>query len=286
MSFLTRLLMVCALAALGLTPEPASAQTAPPRQPIEPDVTLVNLPTTLSLPAHKFNFRLTHRFQANLRQGTFGQNLSNLFGLDSGAIIALEVRFAPIRRVQVVVSRTNLDKTFQFAARYDVFRQGGRSPISLSALLPIEGTNNFRLGPAEAGHEEHQHGAGGEGHRSPSIGAVVSRTIGDRLALYATPVFVHHTLTLAGEHENGSIVGLGGRLRVRRTVYVVVEAAPRASGEARGDAEFGFGIEKRVCGHMFQLTFRNSLGTTFGQLVTGGTPHAIYMGFNLSRKFF
>ena len=277
---------LCAFAAVGLTPAPASAQTAPPRQPIEPDVTLVNLPTTLSLPAHKFNFRLTHRFQANLRRGTFGQNLSNLFGLDSGAIIALELRYAPIQRVQVIVSRTNFDKTFQFAARYDVVRQGGRRPVSLSAFLPIEGTNNFTLGEAEAGHDEHEHGAGGHGHRSPSIGVVVSRTVSDRLALYATPVFVHHTLTLAGEHGNASFVGLGGRLRLRRTVYVVFEGAPRTSGESRGDAEFGFGIEKRVGGHMFQLTFTNSLGTTFGQLVNGGTPHAIYMGFNLSRKFF
>ena len=32
-------------------------------QPVEPDFTLVNLPTTLRLPLHKSNFHLTHRFQ-------------------------------------------------------------------------------------------------------------------------------------------------------------------------------------------------------------------------------
>jgi hypothetical protein len=303
---LPRLIAVsCSLACLGLTRAEAAprqqsgpatgapaatpqagARTGTPHQPIEPDVTLVNLPTTLSLPAHKMNFRLTHRFAGNLRSGTFAQNLGNLFGLDNGAIIGLEFRFAPFRRAQAIISRTNLDKTFQFSGHYDVVRQGGRSPISWTALVSIEGTNNFRLGPAEAGHSGHQHGAGGEGHRSPSIGAVVSRTVGDRLALYATPVWVHHTLTLAGEHENASFVGLGSRLRLTPRVYIVVEGSPRTSGEARGTAEFAFGIEKRVGGHMFQLTFTNSPATTFGQLVTGGTPGALYMGFNLGRKFY
>src|SRR3954464_7728795 len=40
-------------------------------QPAEPDFTLINLPTTLRLPRYKSNFHLTHRFQGNLRDGTF-----------------------------------------------------------------------------------------------------------------------------------------------------------------------------------------------------------------------
>jgi hypothetical protein len=306
MSWLLRLIAVsCSLAGPGLTsaeaapqqqagstasPPAAAAQAGPQtgtrRQPVEPDVALVNLPTTMSLPAHKSSFRLTHRFVGNLRRGSFTDNLGGLFGLDSGAIIGLEFRFAPIRRAQVIVFRTNLDKTFQFSGRYDLVRQGGARAFSSSAIVSIEGTNNFRSGPAEAAHTGHQHGAGGEGHRSPAVGAVVSRTIGDRLALYMTPVWVHHTLTLAGEHQNASFVGLGGRLRLTQKVYVVWEASPRTSGEAQGTAEYAFGIEKRMGGHMFQLTFTNAFSTTFGQLATGGTPGAIYMGFNLGRKFY
>jgi hypothetical protein len=37
---------------------------------------------------------------------------------------------------------------------------------------------------------------------------------------------------------------------------------------------------------MFQLNFGNSLASTFGQTAAGGFPDTIYMGFNLSRKFF
>ena len=37
---------------------------------------------------------------------------------------------------------------------------------------------------------------------------------------------------------------------------------------------------------MFQLTFTNSVGTTIGQISQGGFADTLYMGFNLSRKFF
>ena len=37
---------------------------------------------------------------------------------------------------------------------------------------------------------------------------------------------------------------------------------------------------------MFQLTFANSQGTTFAQTARGGFPNALFLGFNLARKFF
>jgi hypothetical protein len=37
---------------------------------------------------------------------------------------------------------------------------------------------------------------------------------------------------------------------------------------------------------MFQLTFTNSLGSTYGQIGTGGSPGTLYLGFNLGRKFY
>jgi hypothetical protein len=256
-------------------------------RPVEPDFSIVNLPTTLRLPRVSWNFRLTHRFLANLRQGSFTDHLDNLFGLDNGAIIGLELRFAPIRGLQAIVYRTNLDKTIQFSAQYSVLRQTGGSPIALHAIASIEGTNNFRSAADEPGGDGHDHGSSEGGHRSPAFGAVVSRTFGNRLAAYATPMWVHHTVALAdGGHRDTSFVGLGGRLRISQRVYVVGEVSPRFSGFAPGDPEFAFGLERRAGGHMFQLTFTNSFGGTYGQIARGGLPDAIYFGFNMGRKFF
>jgi hypothetical protein len=73
---------------------------------------------------------------------------------------------------------------------------------------------------------------------------------------------------------------------VREGTYVVGEVTPRFSGYAPGDPEFGFGIEKRVGGHTFQLNVSNAFSTTFGQIARGGFPSTLYLGFNLARKFF
>jgi hypothetical protein len=281
---------------------PARAQSAPPAVPppatpaaqsdeddrqvqlAQPDYALVALPTTLRLPLRGASFRLTHRFLANLRQGSFGQHLGNVFGLDNGAVIGLEFRYAPVRSLQVIVHRSSLDKTLQFSAQYDALRQGASLPVSISGLLSIEGTNNFRARPIE---EDHDHGVGGGGaHRSPAIGAVVSRTFGDRLAVYAVPVWVRHSAIVLEGHRDTGFVGVGGRARLASKVYVVAEVSPRVGGFAPGSPAFSFGIERRAGGHMFLLTFGNSLATTFGQISQGGFPDTVYMGFNLSRKFF
>jgi hypothetical protein len=255
----------------------------------EPDFALVNLPTTLRLPKHSLNFRLTHRFLGNLRQRSFGDNLDDLFGLDNGAIIGIEVRFAPVTHVQAVVYRNNLDKTLQFTAQYDAIRQGSRMPFSFSPIVAIEGTNNFRSGGDDSDDgelDEHDHGTGAIGHRSPAVGAVLSRMFGDRLALYAMPMWVRHTLHDSAGNRNTFFVGLGARARIRSKVYLVGEVSPRLDGYAPGQTEFAFGIERRAGGHMFLLTFTNSLSSTFGQVARGGFPDTIYMGFNLGRKFF
>jgi hypothetical protein len=238
----------------------------------EPDFAIVNLPTTLRLPRLTWNFRLTHRFLSNLRVGSFTDHLDNLFGLDNGAIVGLELRFAPIRSLQAIVYRNNLDKTIQFTAQYSAIRQGETSPVAVAGIAAIEGTNNFRSAP--------------DGHRSPALGAVVSRTVGDRLALYASPIWVRHTLALPGDERDTFFVGVGGRARLTPRVYVVGEVSPRVSGYAPGDPEFAVGIERRAGGHMFQLTFTNSFAGTFGQIARGGFPDTIYFGFNMGRKFF
>ncbi len=250
----------------------------------EPDYAVVNLPTTLRLPKWGSSFRLTHRFLDNLRTGTFGDHLDDVFGLDNGAVIALEYRIAPIRHFQFVFFRNNVDKTIQLSGRYDLIRQGGKFFFSASPIVSLEGTRNLR-GGHDADGDEHQHGDTG-GHRSPSAGAVFSRTFGTRLALYATPMWVHHTTPAGGAQLNTAFIGLAGRWRFGQKAYLVAEITPRTGGYVPGSMEYAFGIERRAGGHMFQLTFTNATAGTFGQLARGGFPNTLYMGFNLSRKFF
>ena len=149
-------------------------------------------------------------------------------------------------------------------------RQSDSSPVGIDALVAIEGTNNFR------------------DRYSPTLGAVISRSIGRHGALYVEPIWVGNTNALSDDFDDDStfVVGLGARLRVRSSLYVVGEIAPRF-GYDPGFSYDSFGVERRAGGHSFQLNFSNGFGTTFGQMAGGGvTDSDLYIGFNISRKFF
>lgn len=240
----------------------------------QPDFTLAALPTTLRVPRFGSSFRITHRFGRPLNEGDFGDLLGDLFGLDQGALIGLEYRFGLIAGGQIGIHRSS-DKTIQFMGQYNAINQRGGAAFGLDVLVAVEGQDNFSE------------------HHAPTIGVLLSRELGDRGAVYVEPMFVNNSNPLPGElsaDNNTFMIGLGARLRVRPTVYVMLEGTPRVSGYDPGVHQVSFGIEKRSGGHLFQLNFSNGLGTTFGQLARGGfksdDSNDWHLGFNISRKFF
>jgi hypothetical protein len=253
--------------AITAAAQPAADDDARLR-PLEPDFTLVNLPTTLPLPLHKGNFHLTHRFNENLRNDSVTTQLSNLFGLDQGATIQFEYRFGILKHVEAIASRTNVDRNIQLSSKFDAFQQSATMPIGFSAIASIEGGNNFQE------------------RYAPALGAVVSRTLGTVVAVYASPFWVHNTAPGTGITRDTGYIGLGARVQIIPTLYVVGEVTPRVGGYKPGDPEYAFALEKRVGAHVFSLTFANGAATTYGQIARGGNPGALYLGFNLARKFY
>jgi hypothetical protein len=239
-------------------------------KPAEPDFTLISLPTSLRLAQFKSAFRVTHRFARPLTSDVGGL-AGDLFGLDSGAQIGLEYRFGIVRNGEIGIHRTS-DKTIEFFGQYGVVRQKGKLPVDISALVSVDGTNNFR------------------DRYAPALGAIVSRRLGARAALYVEPTWVHHSNvqpSSSAEANDTFMLGLGARLRVRPTVSVVAESAPRISGFRPGVNHGSLAIEKRAGGHVFQLNFSDSFATTMGQIARGGpSRNNWYLGFNISRKFF
>ena len=283
---MVRISLACALVpacastsrAQATPPTAVQNQSAPSPQfddealsPAEPDFTLIGLPTALRVPTHKSAFRVTHRFLRPLGSGDFGDLLADGLGLDNGAQIGLEYRYGIVPNGQIGFHRTS-DRTMEFFAEYGLFRQGQRLPLEIAIIASTEGGNNFKDA------------------KSPMLGAVLSRRVGKHAAFYVEPIWVNNTNPLPKEivdHNDTFMIGLGTRLRVRPTVYVVVEAAPRVAGYKPGITHGGFAIEKHAGGHQFQLNFSDSFGTTMGQIARGGPePRDWYMGFNISRKFF
>jgi hypothetical protein len=253
--------------------DPQQEESAPDDRavnPSQPDFTIIGLPTTLKMPRFASAFRVTHRFTRSLGAGDFGDLAREFFGFDGGAQIGLEYRFGIMAGTQLGIHRTS-DRTIQFFGQHHLITQGV-SPLGVDVVAAVEGTNNFR------------------DSYSPSLGVVLSRELGKHGALYAHPIWINNTNKLPagfGDDSNDTfIVGLGARLRVRPTVYVVGEAAPRF-GYTPDSMYASFAIEKRAGGHSFQLNFSNGIGTTLGQIARGGLgSDTWYIGFNITRKFF
>jgi len=259
------------------TASAAAAQAAPEDDPdldidpLQTDFTVITMPTTVRMPRFKSAFRVTHRFTRPLGQGDFGSLLEDFFGIDAGAAIGLEYRFGIVRGAHVGVRRTN-NRTIEFSAQYNLLQERDARPVGLSVVASIDGTNNFR------------------DSYSPALGAVISRSLGRAGTVYLEPVWVNNSNPVPSElaDDNDSfLVGVGTRLRVRPSVYLVGEIIPRVSGFEPGVNHATFGIEKLLGLHVFQLNFSNSFGTTMGQVARGGISNDDwYLGFSISRKFF
>jgi hypothetical protein len=239
--------------------------------PLQPDFTVISMPTALRLPRYKSAFRITHRFGRPLGSGDFGDLVQDFFGIDSGAQIGLEYRFGIWRGAQLGINRTN-DRTIEMFAQYDLMQERDGRFVNLAVIATIDGTNNFR------------------DRYSPALGFVVSRAFAPVGTLFLQPIWVNNSNPLPSaltDDNDTFMMGVGTRIRVRPTVYLVGEIIPRLAGDSPGVNQAAFALEKRAGGHMFQLNFSNALGTTMGQIARGGLrSDDWYLGFNISRKFF
>ncbi len=269
------LALACALSTTAFAQDPDDDAKL---RPLEPDFKITNLPTTLPMPVHGGNFELTHRFGGDFANTDFSVLAKNLFGLDDGATINFGYRFGLAKHLEVAASRTQAFKEIQLQAKYDAFHEDQGKPFGFSAVIGISGTDNF------------------SDNFAPALGFAVSRTLGTVAEVYVDPFWVHNSAGLGADTlgtTNTGFLGLGTRVRLAAGTFATFEVSPRIGGYAPGDAMYAVAFEKRVGGHVFSLNFGNStLGSTYSQIARGGSAAApgghmpLYMGFNLSRKFF
>ena len=243
---------------------------------LEPDFSLIALPTTLRLPQNKFTFRLTHRFSRPVDGGPgYGNLLEDFFGFDSAALIGLEFRYGVLPGTHIGVYRGN-NKNIQIFGRRNILWQRGPHGIGLDVQASIEGLDNLR------------------DDYSGSVAAILSKRLGARAAVYVEPTWVGNVNKPGRLHpsvdddndDSTFMLGLGARLRVRPTVYLLGEYAPRLAGFDEGAHHISFAVEKRAGGHTFQLNVSNSLGSTPAQIAQGGSMDDWFIGFNIARKFY
>ena len=276
---LVLLLSLVSPVALAQEPPPVAvtaASTAPDQQsdpdvlvdPLQPDFNLAALPTTLRMPAGKWAFRVTHRFTRNLGLGDFGDAAANLFGLDGGSQVGLELRFGLRRGTQVGIHRTS-DRSIQLFGQHSILNERDGGPFGLDAIATFEGEDNLSE------------------HYKSALGVAASKRVGRIAALYVEPLLMLNANSSGIGEEHTFMIGLGGRFRIRSAMYLLAEYTPRVAGYRPLSDQVTFAFETRAGGHLFQINVGNGFGTTFGQLAGGGIAYdQWFLGFNLSRKFF
>lgn len=252
----------------GAQDPPASGNLDIRIDPLQPDFTLAALPTTLRMPAGRWAFRVTHRFTRDLGAGDFGDLVADLFGLDSGSQIGLEVRIGVRDGLQAAIHRTN-DRTIQLLLQQNLQSERDGDRFGFDALATLEGADNLS--------EHHQ----------SALGVILSKAAAGLATVYVAPLVVLNANPGPGGDDHSLLVGLGGRLRLGSTTYLTGEFTPRVAGFDPAAHQMTFALEKRTGGHLFQLNVGNGFGTTFGQLARGGLAYdQWFLGFNISRKFF
>src|SRR5262249_13953046 len=146
---------------------------------------------------------------------------SNAFGFDGPAVIQLEYRIAVMKHLEAIVARTNFGRTIQFSGKYDAFHEGASHPFGLSALVSVEGQNNFH--PTNT--------SGTDIGYTPAFGIALSRTLASVATVYVDPIFAHNTRDDgSADRVNTFYTGLGGRVRIAPSTFVVGEVTPRLGG--------------------------------------------------------
>jgi hypothetical protein len=248
---------------------------------------LVNGHTVEARGKGELEFIFQHRF------GLISGGLYEMFGLDQ-AFVRLGLDYGITDRLSASISRNSVDKTMDGYLKYKAFKQSthGGSPVTVTAL----GGMAYRGSPRKSQDPDFN-----AVNRIAYVGQLlIARKFAPWLSLQVMPTIVHkNAVAQRLEDNNVFAMGIGGRLKVSRTMALTTEFYPRlnppdnaaitASGSEAKYNSFGFGIDLETGGHVFQLVITNTQALTERAFIaenTGGHSfNDLHLGFNITRGF-
>lgn len=233
------------------------------------------------------DFRIAHRF------GTLGNGAYELWGLDN-ATMRISLEYGLTDRLMVGVSRSSLQKTYDYLVKYKLVRQSTQkgSPVSITAIaladaITLESSPSFRFYSNI--------------ERFSYVGQLlIARKMNENLSLQLSPTLLHrNSVEDLGEANTWAVLGVSGRMKLTKRTSINGEyfyRVPLENGRIgiisptslyRNSLSIGFDIE--TGGHVFQLHFTNSVGMVERQFLvqTDGRwlKGDVHYGFNISRTF-
>ena len=252
--------------------KPASAYEKPPFW----GTRLVNLPTGMTMDKGDFLFRISHRMVPSVRTG-----YDTAWGLDGPSMAFFSLGYGITDRIGITLGRSGLFKEIELSTTWLILQQGE------NASLPFSFAFNGGLGWVT----QKQEGRGAFNSRNFKINAqvILSRQVNERFSVLVTPVYSSNTSHWEAAAQGTFSIGVGGRFMILDDLSLIGEWLPVLAGYKDIANGWGFGVEKKIGGHVFQVFVTDSIGLTSAQFVTGGDLRLgkgdLRIGFNIFRTF-
>lgn len=240
---------------------------------------LVNGQTIETRHKGELEFIFAHRF------GAVNGGIYELFGLDQ-AFVRVGLEYGLTNNFSAGFGRNSVDKTIDAYLRYKLVSQKQNGmPVTITAFTNAA----VRTSPRK---EDATYDITLEDRMSYTTQVLFARKFTTALSLQVMPTLVHrNTVDQSGEKNDQFVLGLGGRLKVSRSVSLNTEYYYRL-GVPSANIYYnalGFGIDIETGGHVFQLVLTNTRGLTERAFLTetGGNffDGDIHLGFNVTRSF-
>lgn len=241
-------------------------------------IKIVNFESTKLVGKNQLQFIISHRF------GDLSDGIDNFIGLDD-ATARIQFVYGPTDWLNVGVSRSGFNKTYDAAVKYRLVRQTeGGSPVTVVGynLFTINTDLDSDLFPGLSFNDR-------LGYANQIL---VSRKFNDWLSLQLTPTFFHDNTVQEDDQDNSQFaLGIGGRFKFTKRLAFIGDYGihlNRADDSVFNNS-LALGLEIETGGHVFQIHVSNSqaifangfLGQARGDFGEGN----IFLGFNISRAF-
>ncbi|WP_374445421.1 DUF5777 family beta-barrel protein [Epilithonimonas sp.] len=275
LSFIFLLAVGFVFAQDDLLKEIDTAKTAEPYTPSFKALQVVTAQSTKMPSKKEFYLDISHRF------GDVSDGFKNFFGLDN-ATTKLGVIYGLNDWLALSASRHTYQKTYEFGAKYRLFKQEKESPFDIVGYNVLD--INSELKKDDFPKLEFS-------DRMAYLSQLlISRRFTENLTLQLTPTYIHKNLIYQDiESKNLFSTGLGGRYKISKRVSINAEYFYNFDNKNFYKNPLSVGMDIDTGGHVFQLVFSNSQANTETGYISNATGDwgkgHFFFGFNLYRVF-
>jgi hypothetical protein len=237
---------------------------------------IINLPTTQSIGKGRLLFRVSHRYYPAI-----GSGYESFYGLDGPAVILLSFGYGIGDNLDLTLARTKLDKEVELSLKWVMFERKKIFTLPFSAALSLGGSLVTQSQPDRKVFSVE--------NMKFNMQVILSHQVSNTLSFVLVPAYSSNTNHWDPSSEGTFALGTGGRWMIFNDFSIIWEWVPVLAGYRANSNGWGFGFEKKIGGHVFQVFLLNSAGLTSDQFIPGGdfrlNDWDLRIGFNIFRKF-